>query len=70
MAGALPNLRRYGRTRRDGRLTLYRNRQGNSRMDRTEASRELARVFAYLAVGNTDKARTAAGRLIEWLQAI
>jgi hypothetical protein len=39
-------------------------------MDRTEASRELARVFAYLAVGNTDKARTAAGRLIEWLQAI
>lgn len=39
-------------------------------MDRTTASRELARVFAYLACGKTAAARTAAQALINWLQSI
>jgi hypothetical protein len=39
-------------------------------MDRQTASRELARVFAYLAVGKTGAARMAAQQLINWLQSI
>lgn len=36
-------------------------------MDRAEASRQLGRVFAYLACGKPDKAREAAAKLIDWL---
>ena len=39
-------------------------------MDRTTASRELARVFAYLACGKLGAARTAAQQLINWLESI
>jgi hypothetical protein len=39
-------------------------------MDRQQAARELARVFAYLACGQVDKARGAAQQLINWLQSI
>jgi hypothetical protein len=39
-------------------------------MDRIEASRALARVFAYLGCGHIDRARTAAQPLIEWLRSL
>jgi len=39
-------------------------------MDRSTASRELARVFAYLACGRIDAARTAAQTLITWLESL
>ena len=39
-------------------------------MDRTEASRQIARVFAYLACGKTAQAREAAQTLIAWLATI
>lgn len=39
-------------------------------MDRSTASRELARVFAYLACGQTAKARASAAVLISWLQSL
>jgi len=39
-------------------------------MDRTTASRELARVFAFLAVGKIGQARIAAQQLINWLSSL
>jgi hypothetical protein len=39
-------------------------------MDRTEVSRHVAKVFAYLACGQRDKARHHAQLLIDWLRSI
>lgn len=39
-------------------------------MDRTEASRELAKVFAFLACGKVAAARTHAAALIAWLESL
>jgi hypothetical protein len=39
-------------------------------MDRNSAARCIAKVFAYLAVGNRTEARVWAKPLIEWLQDI
>lgn len=39
-------------------------------MDRSTASRSLARVFAYLACGKPEQARLAAADLIDWLQSL
>ena len=39
-------------------------------MDRHEAARAIAKVFAYLAVGNSAAARAWAHQLIAWLEAI
>ena len=39
-------------------------------MDRNEATRALAKVFAYLACGKPAEARTWAQVLIEWLESI
>jgi len=39
-------------------------------MDRQTASTHLAKVFAFLACGQTAKARVHAEALIDWLQGI
>ena len=39
-------------------------------MDRHEAARAIAKVFAFLAVGNREAARTWAQQLVTWLEAI
>jgi hypothetical protein len=39
-------------------------------MDRTEAARCLAKVFAHIAVGQPGTARVWAKKLIAWLQTI
>ena len=39
-------------------------------MDRTEATRALAKVFAYLACGKIEDARRHARPLIDWLEAL
>ena len=39
-------------------------------MDRTEAARLLAKVFAFVACGQRDKARQHAQALINWLRTI
>lgn len=39
-------------------------------MDRTEASRHIAKVFAYIAVGKMKDAHVHAQLLIDWLQHI
>jgi hypothetical protein len=39
-------------------------------MDRSEASRLLAKVFAYLAVGQPEKARPYAAKLVAWLMEV
>lgn len=39
-------------------------------MDRNEAARAIAKVFAYLACGKPEQARQYARQLISWLQTI
>jgi hypothetical protein len=39
-------------------------------MTRSDASRALAQVFAYLACGKTGAARIAAQQLINWLETL
>jgi hypothetical protein len=39
-------------------------------MDRTDAARSLAKVFAYLACNKPDAARAAAEPLIAWLRSL
>lgn len=39
-------------------------------MDRTQAARLIAQVFAYLACGKPDQARAAARPLIAWLESL